>query len=559
MTAEHARDRAEAHRLAVAAGWDPIWIRTRGDVRATLRGCSFDLAAAEHVREFFGFLRHTKGIWAGEPFVLLEWQWRAVVGPLFGWKRPDGTRRFRRAYVSCAKKQGKSELAAGIALYLLIADTEHAPEIFIAARDRWQASVIFDMCARMVSQSPVLAHRLDTIDSRKVIAFPAAAGKLEALSADAPKTEGVSLSGLVFDELHVADRALFDALQYGGAARRQPLQLSITTAGVFDQSAIGFEQYEYAKAVLDGARDDDSFFAAIWEAPAGVAWDSPEAWRAANPSIGVTVQESELAEACAAAAGNAAQQSTFERYRCNRWVQTSSRWLDLTIWDGAHGHAIDESVYPGARAYGGLDLASVSDLSALCWLLPCPHDPGALDVVLRCWLPEAAVPEAKAAALYRQWVRDGALRTTPGVTTDYGYIVKAIVEDASRWIADSLSIDRLFQGLSVAQDLADEGLQVFPCGLGHLSMGPLVAELERLVLSGTLHHGSHPVLRWAVDGVEMKTDPAGNQKPDRSTRTRKIDALVALLFALDRYLRRGPADDMPSDAAKDFAARGLFV
>lgn len=543
----HDRQHAQAVAQATAGGWDATWIRSRADATATLNGCWFDITAAEHVREFFGFLRHSKGIWAGQSFTLLEWQWRDVLAPLFGWKRADGTRRFRRAYVSTAKKNGKSELAAGVALYLLVADGEASPEVFVAARDRWQASIVFGVAASMVRQSPSLAQHLEVGDSRKVIVFPGANGKLEALSADAPKTEGVSISGLIFDELHVVDRALFDALQYGGAARRQPLAMMITTSGIFDPTAIGFEMYEYAKAVLDGSREDDGFFAAIWEAPSDLAWDSPEAHRAANPSLGVTVHAPELAEAAAAASGNASQQSTFERYRCNRWVQTSSRWLDLTIWDASEGHAIDERAYRGARGVLGIDLASVSDLSAAAWLLPCPHDPDALDVVLRCWLPAESIPQAKAANLYQQWVRTGALRTTDGRTTDYGSIVSAVVQDASTWVCESIAIDRLFQGLSASQDLSAEGFQVFPVGLGFMSMGPLVTELERLVLSKKLHHGGNPILRWAVDGVEMKTDPAGNRKPDRASRTRKIDALVALLFALDRRLRQPVTEQAPPD------------
>lgn len=542
MTGVSDADVARAHAVAVAAGWDPVWIRTPGDVRATLRGCAFDVAAAERVRAFVEtFGRHTKGRWAGERFVLLEWQWRDVVAPVFGWMRPDGTRRFRRAYVSTAKKSGKSELAGILALYLLIADGENAPEVFLAARDRWQASIVFENAARMVRQSPPLSRQLEIIDSRRVITFASNAGKLEALSADAPKTEGVSISGLVFDELHVADRGLFEALQYGGAARQQPLAIMITTAGVADETTIGWDQFRYASQVLDGTVDDDSYFAAIWQVPTDADWTDPAVWPLANPSIGVTVQVDELAEHCRAAQASPSQQSPFRRYRLNQWQQQAERFLDLGIWDVSSGHAIDEADYAGARAFGGLDLAATSDLNALAWLVPCPHDSEAVDVICRAWVPEAAVSKARATRLYEQWVGAGWLRTMPGSVSNYGFIHQAILEDGARWAIDSIAVDRLFQGLELASDLEDEGLTVAPVGMGFLSMAPLVREFERLVTAGRLHHGGHPVLRWCVDNLQVRTDPAGNRKPSRASADVKIDLVVAVLLAIDRWARQAPA------------------
>lgn len=539
MTGVSDADVRRARATAAAAGWDPAWIVTPADVRATLRGCVFDMSAAERVREFFRtFLRHTKGRWQGERFEPLPWQWSGVVAPLFGWRRPDGTRRFRRGYISTAKKQGKSELLAGLAVYLLVADGENAPEVYVAARDRWQAGIVFENCARMVHQAPALDRACEVIDSRKVITFAPAMGKLEALSADAMKTEGVSLSGLIFDELHVADRALFEALQYGGAARVQPLQLAITTAGVFDETAIGLEQYRYAKGVLDGTIDDDAFFGAVWEVPAEADWTDPAVWPLANPSLGVTVQADELAEQCAAAQASPLQQSSFRRYRCNQWQQQTERAIDLAVWDVCAGHAIDEAAYRGARVCGGLDLAATSDLNALAWLVPCPHDPEAVDVICRAWVPEAAVPKARAGRLYEQWIAAGWLRTMPGAVSHYGFIRQAILEDAGRWVVDSLAVDRLFQGLELCTALEDDGLAVYAVGMGFLSMGPLVREFERLVTAGRLHHGGHPVLRWCVDNLQVKTDPAGNRKPTRASDDVKIDLVMAVLLALDRRLRQ---------------------
>jgi phage terminase large subunit-like protein len=553
-------DVARARALAEAAGWDAAWIRTPGDVRATRRGCRFDQARAERVRTFIEtFIRHTKGRWAGERFVLLLWQWSDVIAPLFGWVRPDGTRRFRRAYVSTAKKSGKSGLASAVALYLLVADDQGAPEVYLAARDRWQASICFENCARMVRQSPALARQVEIIDSRKVLVFAANGGKLEALSSDAPKTEGISISGLIFDELHVADRGLYEALQYGGAARESPLAIAITTAGIADETAIGWEQYQYAKHVLDGTIDDDSFFVAIWEVPLDADWSDPAVWPLANPSIGVTVQVNELGEGCRAAQASPSQQSVFRRYRLNQWQQQSERAIDLAVWDASAGHPIVESAYAGARAFGGLDLASTSDLNALVWLLPCPHDPEAVDLVCRAWVPEGAVAKARASRLYHQWIDAGVLRTMPGRVANYGFIRHAILEDAGRWVVDSIGVDRLFQGLELTSDLEDEGFTVAPVGMGFLSMAPLMREFERLVTAGRLHHGGHAVLRWCVDNLEVKTDPAGNRKPTRANPDVKIDVVIGLLLAIDRWARRvqtaAPAE--PAFQMFFFGAGGL--
>ncbi|MBE3072500.1 MAG: terminase large subunit, partial [Acidobacteria bacterium] len=373
--------------------------------------------------------------------------------------------------------------------------------------------------------------------------------RLVALSADAPGAEGQNLSGLIVDELHAhKTRALFDVLLHAGAARRQPLSITITTAGTYDPASIGWEMHEHARQVLDGTiADDTAFFAFIATADPAADWTDPATWRAANPSIGVTVTEEELTEQCRAARHSPALENVFRRYRLNQWTAQTSRWLNLETWDACDVHPIVEADYHGVRPVGGVDLASTADMTAACWLLPCAHgDAGALDVIVRCWLPEAALAASKNAGLYEQWRRAGWLTVTPGNVVDHGFIVKAILEDAARFGCDSLGLDRMWQGMSAALALADAGLAVFPVGLGFLSMAPLVAEAERLILSGKLHHGGHPILRWNLDSVEMVSDPAGNLKPNRGNRDRKIDCLVALLLGLDRHLRRTVAPEKPA-------------
>jgi phage terminase large subunit-like protein len=396
----------------------------------------------------------------------------------------------------------------------------------------------------MVRRSPALVDRLDVVDSRKRIVAAFCDGRLEALSADAEQKEGLNISFGLIDEIHAwQDPALAHALRYAGAARKQPLFLVISTAGVVDEGAVGLEEFRYAEGVLDGSIDDLAYHAVIYQAPQDADWRKPATWRLANPAIGVTVQEEELAEQCAAAQASPSLESSFRRYRLNQWVAQAERAIDLTLWDENDEHPITDAAFTGrSKVVGGLDLAAVADMNALVWLSPCPDDPEAIDVLPRFWLPRGALAKSRHADLYRQWAEAGHLTLTDGDVSDHAHIIAAIVADAERMQVDSIGIDRLFNGLNVAVALADDGLTVSPVGMGYMSMGPLVAILERLLLSKRVHHGGHPVLRWHAQNLQVKTDPAGNRKPARESAHLKIDGMVALLMGLDRNERQLPAE-----------------
>lgn len=554
-------DRAKARARAKRQGWDPKWIRSEGDVRAVLRGCSFDIKAAERVREFFGkFLRHSKGQWAGKAFELLPWQWEHVIAPLFGWKRKDGTRRYRKAHIEVPKKVGKSTTASGISLYMLVADREPGCEVYNAACDRAQAAIVFNEAKNMAAANPALARRLDIVDSRKEIHYGTSIYK--ALSADVPTKEGLNAHCVIVDELHAHEnRELWDTLVYSGAARRQPLIIAITTAGVYDPASIGWEQHEYARQVLDGTIDDDAFFAYVSGASAEDDWQDPAVWERVNPSWGVTINPEDFAAEAREAQMNPAKENNFRRYRLNQWVQQTTRWLPLHIWDAnwPDGHApITEESLRGRVCYGGLDLAAVSDLTPWLMVFPCDEDDAAIDVLLRCWVPEAQLtnPRNKNRHLYEQWVREGLLRTTPGNTIDYRHIKAAILEDVSRFEVQSIAVDRLFQGQQLAQELDEElrldaegNSRVVPMGQGFLSFASPMKAVEKLALEHRIHHGGNGLLRWQVEHVVTRTDPAGNTKPDKERSSEKIDAFVALVMAVDQWTRHPEAN--PQSAYED--------
>lgn len=541
------RTLAKARAVAVRDRWPARWVRTEADAQAVLdHGCYFDSEAALRFLLFAEqFCRHSKGEWAGQPFTALPWQRESWFGPLFGWKRADGTRRYRRGGVWIPKKNGKTSCASVIALYLLLGDREAGAEVYSAANDRDQAALVYREAATMVRQSPALASRLEPVDSRKVIAYKRAAAFYKALSADVPTKEGLNASGIIVDELHaLKDRGLWSTLAYAGAARRQPLLLSISTAGVYDPASIGWEQYQYAVHVLDGTRQDWSFFALVYEAPAKADWTSPKVWKACNPSYGATVRPDHFHEHAREAAESLDKQNDFQRYRLNIWVQQASRAIDLRVWDENHGHA------PGAdgdRAwFGGLDLGGTSDLSAWVRVASCTTDPTALDVRSQFWLPEAVVGPGshhRNKTLYRQWADQGVLTLTPGNTADEPAIQAAILADAQACGLVSSRIDKLFQGQRLAADLNAEGVVMAAMGQGFLSMAAPTKLFFDLLAARRLHHGRDPVLRWMADNVVTRSDPAGNRKIDKARSPQKVDGIVALVMAIAGWSTPEPAPD----------------
>jgi phage terminase large subunit-like protein len=442
------------------------WIRTSADERAVGQGCWFDIDAAERVRDFFyRFLRHSKGQWAGQPFELLDWQWKEFVAPLFGWKRKDGTRRFRRGYVEVPKKNGKSTLFAGLSLYLLTCDGEPGAEIYSAAVDRDQASIVYTEAANMVEVSPQLSSRLSVIRSTKRIVDHRSRSLYRALSADVPAKEGLNAHAVLIDELHAQKtRDLWDTLRYAGASRRQPLHLSITTAG-FDRHSICYEQHDYALKVLDGTVQDTAFFAYIAGAAAEDDWTDPEIWRKANPSFGVTIDAEQFAEDFREAKESPAKENSFRRYRLNQWTEQDVRWLSMEKWD-AGGDKLPDLA--GKSCFAGLDLSSTTDVSALVLVFP---DDGGYWVLPFFWVPEegARQRERRDRVPYGDWIRGGFMEATPGEVVDYDRIRNRMNELDKQYHITQVAIDR-WNATQLATQLAGDGFEMVAFGQGYASM-----------------------------------------------------------------------------------------
>ncbi|QDU44315.1 Phage Terminase [Symmachiella dynata] len=508
------------------------WIRTSADERAVADGCWFDLHAAERVRTFFRkFLRHSKGQWAGQPFDLLEWQWQEVVAPLFGWKRPDGTRRFRRGYIEVPKKNGKSTLFSGLSLYLLVGDNEPGAEIYSAAVDRDQASIVYGEAAHMVDESPDLSRRLKVVRSTKRIVYHRTRSFYKALSADVPAKEGLNAHAVLIDELHAQrTRDLWDTLRYAGASRRQPLQLAITTAG-YDRHSICWEQHDYALKVLDGTIEDTSFFPFVAAANDEADWTDPNVWRTANPSFGITINADQFAEDCTEAQESPAKENSFRRYRLNQWTEQDVRWLSMDKWD-ACGTPLEN--LRGRVCFGGLDLSSTTDVSALVLVFP-DEDEGRFDVLPYFWVPEegARKRERRDRVPYVQWIRDDHMEATSGEVVDYDVIRRRINELNEQFEIREIAIDR-WNATQLATQLEGDGFEMVAFGQGYASMSSPTKKLEEVVLSRKLAHAGHPVLRWMAGNVSIETDAADNWKPSKKKSVERIDGIVALIMGLDR-------------------------
>jgi len=505
----------------------------------------FDQAKADHACNFFPkYLKHTKGRWAGKPFYLLPWQ-HDMVSKLFGTVNEDGTRQYQTVYCEVPKKNGKSELAAGIALYLLFADREPGAEIYSAASDRDQASIVFNVAAQMVRYSRALSSRCKIVDSTKRIVHNNSSF-YRVLSSEAYSKHGYNVHGVIFDELHTQPtRDLWDVLTKGsGDARTQPVFFAITTAG-FDRHSVCWEVHEYARQVRDGIINDPTFLPVLYYAEDDDDWTDQKVWEKCNPSMTSLYEDGDgiltpktITAACRRARDNPLEENTFRRLRLNQWVKQESRFLPMAKWD-ACGDPFDPKTLYGKTCYAGLDLASSIDIAA--FVLAFEGEDDLAYFLPYFWVPEENIEKRakKDKVPYDQWVRDGFLKATPGNVIDYATIRHDINELSKQYEIRELAFDR-WGAVEMSQNLTDDGFAMVEFGQGYRSMSPPTKELLKRVMAGDIRHGGHPVLRWMADNVVVTTDPAENVKPDKGKSTERIDGIVASIMALDRLTRRDP-------------------
>ncbi len=512
------------------------------------RGLWFDETAARVAIAFFSVLHHWKGEWGGEPVTLDPcqqfWLWS-----LFGWKREDGTRRFRTAYLEVGRKNGKTTIAAGIGLYLAFVEGEPGAEVYTAATKRDQAKICHKDATEMVRRSPQLRKLVGVY--RDNLHHVDSGSKFEPLSADYNTLDGLNIHGTIADELHAwPGTELWGVLKTAVGSRRQPLTLAITTAGM-DQHGICYQQREYVTRILKSIVEDDSYWGIIYTLDNRLDWPDLEDdddwqeegnWKKANPLLGVSKKWDTMRSDANEAANKPAELNNFLRYHMNIWTQATVRWINPVHWAACGQLAVDEEALAGRRCYGGLDLSSTGDITALALMFLPEAGEEAYQAIVRCWLPEENMLERvrRDQVPYDVWARQGYITLTPGNVIDYDWILAEIGELMGRYEIVEIGFDR-WGASKIQTDLMDMGGSNFvvPIGQGFASMSPPMKDLEVKIGNQTLAHGNNPVLTWMADNTVARSDPAGNIKPDKEKSREKIDGIVALIMANDRASREG--------------------
>lgn len=513
----------------------------------------YDKKKADRAVTFIENLCHTKGKWAGTPFWLLPWQ-EQLIRDIFGIVKPDGNRQFRTAFVEICKKVGKSELAAAVALYLLYADNEPSAEVYGAAADRQQASIVFDVAKQMVEMSPALMKRSKLMGATKRIVNYSNAGYYQVLSAEVGGKHGFSVSGLVFDEIHTQpNRQLYDVLTKGSSdARQNPFHFIITTAGN-DRHSIAYELHTKAVDILEGRRVDPTFYPVVYGLKDDEDWEDEENWYKVNPSLGYTVDIERLRDAYREAKQNPADEITFKWLRCNMWVSSTVAWIPDAIYMRGN-ESIEAASLEGRDCYAGLDLSSTGDITALVLIFP-PRDENEKYVLLPYfWIPEETIPRrVKANSVpYDIWEKQGYIMSTEGNVIHYDFIEKFIIYLSEKYHILEIAVDR-WNATQMIQNLEGEGFTIVPFGQGFSSMSAPTKEFYRLLMEGRIIHGGNPVLRWMAGNVVIDTDPAGNIKVTKAKSKEKIDGIVAAIMALDRCIRQ------EGQSGSVYDERGLLV
>ncbi len=532
-------------RAAYGDQWDDPAVYGDPSLSRHPKGLWLDPAAGQRVVDFIEtFCRHYEGELAGQLIVLEEsWQ-RPIYRAVFGWMRADGTRRYRTAYIEIPRKNGKSVKGSGTGLYLTVADGEGGAQVYSAATKKDQAKIVHDGATKMVKASPELKRFVRTF--RNNISCERMGSKFEPLGADSSTLDGLNTHGLIEDETHAhTDRHVHDVLVTSMGARRQPLAWIITTAGVYDPESIGWELHERAVQVLEGALDDDTFFAFIAAADDGDDFTDPEVWAKANPNLGVSLKYDYMAEQCERAKTTPSYLNTFLRYHLNVWTQQATRWIPIEKWN-ACARVVDESALEGLPCYAGLDLSRTTDLTA--FVLAFPREDRGFDLLFRFWCPAEKIAERsmRDRVPFDAWERQGWLTATPGNEVDYPTIRATIGELSKRFTIREIGFDP-WNATETAQSLGSEGFTMVEMRQGFRSLSEPSKRFEAAVLDHRIGHmtpkGVHPVMRWNIANVTVEEDAAENIKPVKPREKARIDGVIASIMAVSRASLALPPDD----------------
>lgn len=510
------------------------------------RGLWFDEQEGEAIIEFFGFLCHSKGEWAGQPIELEPWQ-QFFLWVLFGWKRADGTRRFRTSYLEVARKNGKTTIAAGVGLYLLVADGEPGAEIYSAATKREQARIAHREAVRMVQRSAPLNKRLTIFKDN--IHIPGTASTYVPLGRDSKTMDGLNVHAAIVDELHAHPTGeVWDKLETGTGSRRQPLMFAITTAG-HKRQTICFQFHEYSKKVLEGIIDDDSWFGLIFtldeEDLKDGNWQDETLWVKANPNLGVSKKWDQVRRQASRAENMPARLAAFKQLELNIWVNAANAWLSMEKWKDCE-IVYDEDSLIGRKCYAAIDLSSKIDLSAFGLVFPPIEEKEPYKTLVRFWIPEENMAKRvhDDRVPYDVWVRQGFIEKTDGNVIDNDLIEDQILSDAEKFKIVEIAYDP-WNATAMANHLSTAGLTMVEFRQGYRSYSEPMKDTEAMILSKKLTHNGDPVLTWNASNLVATKDPAENLKPNKEKSGEKIDGMIVVIMALGRALVH-QEEDKPS-------------
>lgn len=504
-----------------------------------VKGAKFDPSRVDQAIRALRALRHTKGKWAGKPLEPAAVQVAYIIAPVFGWVAPDSDgvprRIIRDVYVEMPRKGAKTTLASGLATVLAFADGEAGAEVLMGAASRDQAGQAFKPIAALVKGSKVMADA--GIKARKSDIYQDATGSfIKAVSSRGDLAHGANVHGGLVDELHVHKSPdLLEAIESGTGARSQPMVIIITTADDGQTTSIYAQRRELVEKLAAGTFKAPSMYGVVFAAAEDDDPGSPKTWASANPLYPVTPTPEFMRSAWEKAQSSPVQLASFLRLHLGIRAKQDKRFFDLPRWD-RNSSLVSEIDLAGRRAIGGLDLGSVSDLTALTWLLP--DGEGGFDVLARFWMPEDALPDldVRTARTASAWVKDGRIALTPGDVTDYDFIKAQIIKDMSAFDVEAIGYDR-WNSSQLVIDLEAEGAPMVKVAQSVTSLSAPLKELDRIIRTGTaekplLRHGGHPVLRWMADNTRVYIDGNGNIKPDKARSMDKIDGISALTTAM---------------------------
>ena len=511
------------------------------------RGWYFDRKAAMRAINFIEKLKHTKGEWAGQQFRLEPWQ-HFILWNIFGWRNADGTRRFRYAYIEIARKNGKTALSAGIGLYMLFADGEARPEVYSAATVKDQAKICFADAVAIVKATDLKNY---LTPYRNSIVYELKGGTMKPLSSDYGTHDGLNPSCGIIDEFHAhKDSGMFDVINSAFGARKQPLMFIITTAG-FNKSGACYAYRDNVIKVLRGVNEDDSLFGIIYTHDTKEEWDNPKMWIKSNPNLGVSLSADYLADQVKDAKNRPEAVRNVMTKNVNLWVDAEKTWILDDVWMKCIG-ATNPADLKGCACWGGLDLSNVSDITAYLLLF---HENDRFQLLPHFWIPEEKMQEKikKENINYDKWVTEGYVTATPGNVIDYDFVKADILHITANYDLRTSAYDRWNSSQTII-DLQNEGMECNPFGQGYGSMSAPTKEFEKAVLTGKVEHFGNPVLRWMLSSTVVKTDPAGNIKPDKEKSVQKIDGIVAAIMALGEWMTA-----QANDESNPYENRGLLT